>query len=366
MRKTLIALLAGAQLLAACGGGTSDDPKQALTKALDNLGRRDAFSLTFSLQSDVDSLVAASEGDLAPEDAQKILDSNLTIAGNQSDDPAGARALIVADVAGLDNAIELRSIGTTLYARADAKGLAETFGQDPAQLDTLAQQAAAGGLDFLAAAVNGDWISLSGLDQLAQQFGAPATPNPADVKALQGFADALKESSSVTSEGSEDAGEHLVVTLPLRAAYERFVGLAGQLSAGLPLGDLPPASDVPDEDLRVDVWVADEQVTQVEFDFVQFKDFDGADMPEGIERLALRVVIGDFSGDVEEPSGAVEVDLAQLMNMFMGFSSETSAGSSAIPTDICSELEAALRGAPQEVVDQLEVQYGSQCPEVFD
>lgn len=366
MRKILTFLLAGAVLLGACGGDTSANPKQTLTQALDNLGGRDAFSLTFTLQSDVDSLVAASEGDLSSEDAQKILDSALTIAGNQSDDPADARGLVVADVAGLDNAIEIRAIGTTLYARADAKGLAETFGQDPAQLDAFAQQASAGGLDFLVAAVNGEWISISGLQELAQQFGAPATPNPADLKAMQSFAEALKQSSSVTSEGSEDAGEHLVVTVSLRAAYEHFVDLAGQLSAGLPVGDLPSASEVPDEQLRVDVWVADEQVTQVEFDFVQLGSFEGADMPEGVERLALRMAIEDFSGEVEEPADAVEVDLAQLMNMFtMGLGTDTG-GSQTIPTDICSELEGALQGAPQEVIDQLEVQYGSQCPEVFN
>jgi hypothetical protein len=363
VRKIGAFLLAGAVLLGACGGDSSANPKEALTEALDNLGRRDAFSLTFTLQSDVDSLVAASKGDLAPEDAQKILDSSLTIAGNQAEDPADARALVVANVAGLDGAVEIRVVGGTLYARADAKGLAETFGQDPAQLDAFAQQASAGGLDFLAAAVNGDWISLSGLDQLSEQFGAPATPNPADVKALKAFADALEANSSVTSEGSEDAGEHLVVTVPLRAAYEHFLDLAGKLSAGVPLAELPPVSEVPDENLQIDVWVADGQVTQVEFDLVQLGRFEGSDMPKGIERLALRVAVEDFSGGVEEPPGATEVDLAQLMNMFMG---GLSGGGGTVPTDICKELQGALQGAPQEVIDQLELQYGSQCPEVFN
>jgi hypothetical protein len=362
--KRLVALaLPLVVLLAACGGSGGPDPqanpKDALVSAFENMSGSDGLQIVLSLDSDVDSLVSTSEGDLAEEDAQKILDSSLTVRTRGSGDDAQAE--FVATIAGEDD-VTIKVVDKVLYAQLDVEGLMETFGGDPADLDLAAQQAEAQGLGFVRNAIDGDWIALTGLEEMAKQFGGTAGGQitPDQQKVIEDMTTAIEESADVTHEGSDDAGDHLVVSLPLRDLYSEVMSSIQGLAGSIPMGELPPASEIPEGNLELDVWVADDRVTQVVFDFVKAaQTFGEEEIPEGVGSLGLKLELDEFGDDIEVPEDAVEVDGQQLMQTFMGAmmgSMGASEGAAPAPSTSfdCSQLE----GAPQDVLDQ----FADVCP----
>jgi hypothetical protein len=144
---------------------------------------------------------------------------------------------------------------------------------------------------------------------------------------------------------------------------ENLESLAEELGAG----ESVPAADVPDREIVVDAWVDDGDLTQIELDLTQFRDLPEAEFPEGVENLAIRLTLEEFTGGVEQPSDAAEVDLNALMQGFMGGMSggTTGGGGTGGAGDVCAQLDQQLQGQPQDVVDQFEQIYGQQCPEVF-
>jgi hypothetical protein len=318
-------------------------------------------TLTFSLNSDAASLAAVSEGDLAEADAQKILDSSLTVSAKQADDPKDSTATISVNVAGRENAVEMRVVDQALYLRADVKGLLEDFGQDPAQADQLATQAEASGLSFVKPAIEGGWIGIKGLDQLAQQFGGgaaspPAIPNQEEL--VNDISDAITSTSEVTSEGEDDAGAHVKVAVPIRTLYEKLLPTLQESFAAVPGATFPPATDIPDETIDIDFWIADGHVSQIEFDFTQLSKFEEAQFPSGVDTFAFRIGIAEFDGSVDVPDDVTEVDPQQILQTFMGVSGVGTTGGtgSGAPAGFdCSQLQ----GAPPEV----QAQFADQCPE---
>jgi hypothetical protein len=299
-----------------------DDPKASLTNAVERLSEYEGVTMTFGLASTTDSLVAMSEGDLTPDNAQKILDSSFTITSKQGDNPEEAQAEVAASIAGNDGAVELKFLDDTLYMRADVAGIMESFGQDTSQVGQIKQQASAQpGFEFIGPALDGEWLALSGLEQALQQFGGStqaAEPSAAQQQAIDGFAAAIGDSSEVTTGDAEGPGTHLIATVPLRDAYGRFVELADEFGAGQ-AAQLPPASKVPDEEVRLDAWVDGDELTQFQLDFTQFAAFeDGEPLPEGVESFALQIGLEEFTDSVEAPSGATQVDINQLLQGFIG------------------------------------------------
>lgn len=368
--RRLIAILAGAAVLAgACGGDApspTEDPKAAFSSAVESLAEKDALSVTLSIEATAEALTALSEGELAAEDAQKILDSSLTISGTQGDDPGSSTAQILFNLAGTD-AFEMRVLGYDLYVRADVPAIAETLGQDPAQLDPLAEDAAAGGMPFVRDALDGKWLALENLDQLAQGLGVPVQEqNEEQQKIIEQFTNSLKNSATVTEQGEDEAGAHLVATFPVRQLAQDFVDLTKRLGPGIPGAQLPDVSEIPDETIAVDVWISDGTLTQMEFDFVQFAKFapEGEEIPEGVDRIALRVALADFTGTVEPPADAVKVDpqaifgalLGGLGGMPGGAPQGGGGGGGGAPSgDFPCEM---LEGEPKEVI----AQFKEECP----
>lgn len=333
--RLVVLVAVGALFLGACSDDAADkaeeDPKGALVDSVNSLGEMDSLSVTLSLQSDPESLSAlAAEdgGELSSEDAQKILDSSLTISARKGEEPDQGQAQVIVNVAGND-AVEMRVVDQTLYLQADAPALVETFGQDPAVLDAVGQQAAASGLDFVEPALNGEWLAIQGLDQLAEQFGgvAPSPNAEQQEQFIKDLSEAFESTAEVTSEGEDDVGSHLVATLPVRDLYEKLLENAESLTGAVPGTSLPPASEVPDEDVTVDAWVTDGRLSQVEIDFLQFAEISGEEVPEGVERFAFRVALDEFEGEVAVPEGAVDVDLQEVMQLLgAGAGLDTSTG----------------------------------------
>jgi hypothetical protein len=334
-----------------------------LQSALENVANSDGQTLTLTLQSTPESLKAASEGALTDDQAQQILDSSLTVSA-KGDSPENSSFQFLLDIAGTDG-VEIRSVDQNFYVRADVRGISDVFGAEAGDIDQFVEQGKAQGLDWVEALADGKWMSLEGAKELLQQFSgaSPSADTKLQQKAADALSKALDDSATVTNEGSDDVGDHLVASVNLRSFYSAISGDLGALSGGLPVGQLPSADQVPDTDLKIDIWVADDTVKQIEFDFMQLAALDeNADIPEGVDSLAVRLTLDAFDDDVEVPDGAVPVDLKEVVQGMMGsVSSSTEAGSATMPsgTDM-SELCDQLKDAPSDV----QAQFVEQCPEL--
>jgi hypothetical protein len=371
MKKAAALLLVSALLMGACAESESEDPKAALISAMENTGQAEGLTFNLSLQSTPESLDAMARSDgggagLDPEDAEKILGSSITMSTKGSGEEGSVE--LVVNVAGEDD-FEMKAVDKVLYFRADVEGLVETFGGDTSQIDAGVQQAEAQGLTFVRPAADGEWVSIEGLDEAARQMtGQSPLPVPQQEKVIADLTESFEKSASVTSQGREDAGEHLVVSVPLRETYESFKQDFAQLGERLPVGQLPDASEVPDEDVTLDVWVEDEQVTQILFDLMQIAALseDTEEVPEGVEEFAFLAKIEEFDDEIEAPQDAVAIDPQQifglLSSVFMGsMEASGSAGSSAPGGDLGAEFNCNdLKGAPPEVLSQ----FAEECPQL--
>lgn len=372
MKKAGALIVVAALLMGACAGGSekSDDPKATLISAMENTGASEGLTFTLSIESNPESLDQLARADgggsgLAEEDAEKILASSVTLSTLGRGEEASTE--MVVNVAGEDD-FELKTVDKVLYLRADVSGLMETFGADASSLDATVQQAEAQGLTFVRPAVEGEWVSISGLEETAQQMtGQTPPPLPEQQQLIDDLTASFKENATVTSKGAEDTGEHLVVTVPLRETYANFVEDLSKFSQQLPVGQLPPASEVPQQDVVFDVWVEDERVTQLLFDVIQFVELsdDVEDAPEGAE-FGFLAQIEEFDDEIEAPEDAVAIDPQQIFGLlgaaFMGgMSSQGSASSSAPAGDIGAGFNCDdLKGAPPEVLSQ----FAEECPEL--
>jgi hypothetical protein len=240
------------------------------------------------------------------------------------------------------SAIETRTVNRTLYVRVDAMGLLKTFGKSPAELRRAAKEGEASGLDFVGPALQGKWLSLAGLDKLAAKSGAPMQGDKQS-QARNAFLQRLLSSAKVTTVGDDSAGTHMAIDVPARQAYAGIQDLISNLSGGLPPGaTLPDPGSIPDKNIRLDAWVRDGKLTQLELDLRQFAAFGGQPLPPGVHTLAIRMTFKDFTGTITAPSGAVPVDLKALQKNFMGATSGSSGGGASAPTAAlikCSQLK---------------------------
>lgn len=366
MRKFLAAIAAATMLLAACGGddggGGGGNPQETLRQAVESLSEG-GRTLTLSLNSDAASLAAASEGSINEDVAGKILDSSLSVSANDAEDPADAEFALAANIAGSTD-VEFRLVDEVIYLRVDLDSLLDLAGpevkaQAQPQIQAFVQQAQAQGLDWVEPGVNGGWLAFTGATQLLEQFGGglAASPSSEQQAIVDQFARALTDDATVTSEGDEDPGEHLVASVAFKDLYDNFLELAEGLGQAIPATELPPESEIPEGEMSVDFWVSDGQLTQVELDFLQLAELGDEELPEGVETLGLRVAIEEFDGGVEAPSDATEVDLAQLIQTFSGGALGGAGGG----TDPGAGMDAfceELKAQPKSV----QKQFAAQCP----
>jgi hypothetical protein len=369
MRKLLILAVAAVLFAGACGGeDATENPQGSINDAVEALSDYEGITITLSIDSTSDDLVALSEGSLTAEQAQQILDSSFTASSTNTEDPQEAEAEFSVDIAGQADSLEVKFVDGTLYLRADVAGIMDTFGADSSQLDAFRQQAGSQpGFEFVEPALNGEWIALTGFNQLLEQAGSSQNDlTGAQQKAIDGFANALKEDTEVEAADKDGPGTNLVVTANLRDIYQSLVDL--QENFGQAAGEIPSVDEVPDENVTVDTWVDGDRLTQVQLDLTQFKDFPEAEFPEGVDQFAITVGLEEFSGGVAAPEGATEVDINQIMqSMFGGLGGDTGgsgggAGQLEPSGDICDELEKQLEGQPDEVVEQFVDLYGQDCP----
>ena len=365
MRKLIGALLAGALILGACADDPTDpseNPKQALLEALESRSG-ESFALTMSIDSDMETLTALAERSPdppPPEVLQTVLDASIYFAGNGEEDPEKAQGEI-AFLIGDDRLAEMVIVGYDLYARADVDAIVETFDLDTSGLDAQMAKLPAG-MEFVDKAVQGEWIHLTGLQQLAAMSGnaGAGQMGQQQEQMLRLFEDAFRENSEVTEGDEEGPGTNLQAEVAIKPLMQRLIQVAQQQSGQVPAGQLAQATQMleqlPDGDAVFDTWVEDGELTQLSVDFIEnaplFEEAAGRplDLPTDGE-LALTFELGDFHGEVETPEGAVEVSFQQILAAMM--SGAMQSGSSTDPTtpgqppgDPCAEI-AKLPAAQQ-------------------
>jgi hypothetical protein len=373
MRKLLILAVAAVLLAGACGSDdAAENPQGSIDDAVNALSDYEGYTITLTIGSTADSLVALSEGAMTAEQAQQILDSSFSMSTTNTEDPKEAAGEMALDIAGKADSFELKFVGGTMYLRADVAGIMDTFGADPSQLDAFTAQAGSQpGFEFVEPAINGEWIAMTGFDQLLQQAGSSQNQlTEGQQKAIDGFAQALKENTQTEAGDKDGPGTNLVVTANLRDLYQAVLDL--QDTVGGAAGEMPSLEEVPDEDVSIDTWVDGDRLTQIQLDLTQFKDIPEAEFPEGVEEFAITVGLEEFTGGVQAPDGATEVDVNQIMQGIFGglggsiggdTGGDTGGGAGEVdPGELCDELEKQLEGQPDEVVEQFVDLYGQDCP----
>jgi hypothetical protein len=378
VRRLLILLLSSALIATACGGSsqkTAGDSEGTLLVAFLKL-QNSPSTVTLTLHSDAASLQALNaqqgHGPLGSQ-ATAILKSSITMSHSNGSDPSKARSETLINLGGDSHAIETRTVNRTLYVRVDASGLIKALGKSQAELRRAAREAKAAGLTFVGPALAGKWLSVAGADKLAGQSGVLAQGSSKQKQARDAFLQRLLSSATVTTVGSDAAGTHMAINVPARQAYAGLRDMISNLGSGLPPGaTLPDPSSVPNKNIKVDAWVRDGKLTQLEIDLRQFAALSGQPLPAGVDVLALDMTIHDFTGTIAAPSGAVPVDLSQLSKMFMGGSAHSSASSGvaapSVPNVRCADLnslsaaqmKAALKRLPQPLLKML----AKKCPKV--
>ncbi|HYH48621.1 MAG TPA: hypothetical protein VEG38_03640, partial [Acidimicrobiia bacterium] len=287
VRRAVIAVVLSTVVLAGCGAAEKVSPRAAVRSAAQSTANAKEGTFRFSVvgsESDLNALF--NEGaPLTGEDR-----AGLDILRNSQIAVSTGREKFALDVkAGdIEHAIEFRSVGQKLYARADIAGLAKLFSGSPDEVNQ--QLAALGGQEgfgFIAAAAAGKWVvadlsTLNGMfEGLGRQFGLgtdssipmPTGPKeiPSEFGALKDvIAKALTEDVSIKEAGDDDAGDHYVATVSsLRNFYARVRPALTEMGA-LPMADqLPAVNEVPDKPASLDVWVKSGRVSRLEFDLGQ-------------------------------------------------------------------------------------------------
>ncbi len=319
-RRFTALLLAAAVVVA---GACSDDeeeaaesPKQAFGEALDAFGDYEGFTVVVSLNGDAAGLAP---GEISGEEAETVENSSLTISA-ASDTSEGSQAEFTFNIDGNEDAVQMRLVRESLYARVEVRDLVEAFGGDAAEVETAVQQATAAGLEFAQPLADGEWIGVEGIDQLTQQFGLPqATSDPEEASALvERVAGVLEGNARVTSEGTDDVGAHLLVAVPLKETARELLDTLQ--SFGGAAGALPDTGleEVPDGEIPIDVWISDGRLVQLELDFVAIARELGEEPPEDVDEFALLMTIDEFTDGVEPPDDFVAIDLQEILQGFFG------------------------------------------------
>lgn len=337
MRKWLVWLVAPALLAGACSGdnapASDEDPKGALVSAFEETGTAEEQTVTLTIASTPESLVAAStDQPLTPEQAEMILGSSLSIGATKAEEPEDQTAVVRLEVPGTEGA-EVLFVEGDLYARADIRGFVEAVGQDPAAIDAFLASPTAQQFPFLEAGANGEFLQIEGTEELAGGSAAGELTSQQQ-QIINEFREALNEEADVSFEGEEDVGDHFVVSISAQALYQRFAEFSAQLgTTGLPGASVPPTEDVPEGDVTVDVWVSDGRLAQLELDLIALgEEFEPEEVPEGVDELAIRLAFEYEVEDVSAPEDAVTVTGEDIVGLIFG-----GAFGGELPTDLPTE-----------------------------
>jgi hypothetical protein len=355
-KKLAIAAVGAVVALSACSSGgtkgagstgnnltSNETPAQAVVTAISKVGSQSSVKITLSLpvtQAQAEQLKGSS-GSSGPTPAEakalstgSIFFTEATGHGEAVDSTQAQsdaqNSLDFGLTIGSDTPAEIRYIDQNLYVRAQITQLYTDVGQDPAkasQLTNLLSQlnAQVPGIDALG---QGNWVEVShaGLDSLApavKQAAGSTGSNPSTVQAdfttlrTQVLA-ALQTNSTIASLGDSNGRSeysatinvsNLLTTLipDLQTALASIPGLGSKITSGLNSAH----SGIPaGQTAVVDLYVADNQLSEADLDINQFKHTYSFAVP-------LRVALTS-PGAPSAPSGATSLDVSKLPGLLSG------------------------------------------------
>ncbi|SNR54839.1 hypothetical protein [Blastococcus mobilis] len=319
-RGAVLVLFAGT---AACGVD-SVAPKVELRDALAAFAEARSGSVVVSLASSEEDvrafLIAAGEDAAAADDSvlRDLLGAELAIAYDHGEDETGtaddtSRLRVLFDD---EDHGELRVVDEILYARVDLPALTERFPDMTEGVDELEAELDAADLGSLQetaeAALAGDWVSVdmgegSWFAEQQKIMEEEGMPLPEDVgqRVMDLAGKAMDASVAVRR-----AGDRLIATVNTREMYaqvgDELTELLAEIMPGAEEG-MPPAREVPDQEVSASFWVEDGELQRVELDLAQFRDG-----PAGHFVICVEAADGE---PIEAPDDAVAVDVEELIAM---------------------------------------------------
>lgn len=344
--RTIAAAGAVALALTACtgeggggGGGAADLPADAAPEEVvaAALGARleNGAAFTFSLDGDLDA-IAAETGEEIPPEAEALFADGL-IKGAVA--PEGGFALSFGEG---DGFFEMRAVEEALYLRVDLAAVAETFPDEAASMPdpaALLGQLDALGLpsdlqDVATAALNGEWVGITGLSQeqlqrLAEDFGGAVDLPTGGLEDQQEAIEGILEEYGL-ADGEAFTSRYLTVsgdgpTYDVAVMAKEFVTALNGIAADLEdqfgqaaTDDLPSTDDVPESVEGFTITVTDGAVTEIAGDFAAIATSVGEDT-EGLSEgdVVARLALSDLGDQLAVPD-ATTVDLQDLVQSLMG------------------------------------------------
>jgi hypothetical protein len=307
--------------LAACGTttATTTSAPPSVASALKSTINQTGAQLTVTLKGRTSAL---SGSELTAAQKQAILASSLVLTVHAAKGTTlahagdgGSAALSLSE--GGSQLAQLKVLGSTIYARLDTRKIASTYGLDAGAVARFrgTLQRYSSQVSALQALADGRWVSLDlgSIQPFAQAMGMtlPSVPQLASGLVASLF-DALAQGTSTTTATGRDQ---------ITVSVGQLVKALGQAVASDPgLAKLSPQigsivqkleQAVPaNKTANVAVTVTGGTVSNLA---VPLNQFDSAHHLKG--PLSVNVAVAP-AGPVTAPSGAVAVDLGQLMNIF--------------------------------------------------
>ncbi len=334
--------VAGAAILAltACsddGGGDAlpagAEPDEVVAAGL---GERleNGASFTLTIDGDLEA-IAERSGEPMPPELEQLLSEGL-VSGAFS--PEGGFAMTIGADGGF---LEMRAVEEALYLRLDLEQVATTFpdsGEIPppevlrGQLEALPLPADLSAV--ASAALDGEWIGITGLSQealqdFAQTMGAPPAE---DMTEQEDAVRSILEDEGLL-DGEAFTERYLVVegdgptydlTLMARDLVTTLNEISAELEASLgaaagDMGDLPTADEVPESLSGFSVTIEDGAATAIAADIAAVAESAGETSTE-IEpgELIATLALDDLGDQLSIPEGATTIDFEALVTGVMG------------------------------------------------
>ena len=336
MRRTRVLAVAMVAVLAVAGLGACSSSKGSsaspsdVQSAFKATANQSVLQLKLSLSGSTSDFSNSGSSGLTQAQEQAILNSTL----DMTVDAANGTTLANAGTGGefemsLDEGgntlVDLRIVGQTLYAQVDIQGLTEAYDLDSTKVAKFQSELEqlGGQVGGLSALDKGQWVSLdiNLIDQFAETTGITLPSAPQLVARIVGaFFNSLSNGTNIQSTGGNTAtmtvnAQQLVTNLAQAVASTPGMStLNKQVSS---LAQRAQASVPADKSGTVAVTLGGGIVSNLGLSLNQF---DTSKKLTGPVSLNMDVANG---GSVSAPSGAVPINLAQLLHAFAGSASSS-------------------------------------------
>ncbi|MGA5820393.1 hypothetical protein ACPC54_21315 [Kitasatospora sp. NPDC094028] len=382
--------------LTACGTAKELSAQEKAAKAFNKVGDSKNAAVTFSVDATADQIMAfdkatgdgtmerkAAEGmsglkiavsvssDKPLKDAEAFKQAHSSApAKDYTPDKSLRIAYTLSDRNGTQ-LLEFREVDAKAYLHLDLKGLAKTFGEDPAEIDKATKDLPAD-LTAVRNVLAGKWVSFD-LQEFADAAkksdaakgtaGAPAAKPSADPQAAKDLYNSLKDvfrrTVTIEDKGKKDGTDHLWVSAPARQVVDEVFKAVKPLSDKFPkeFGKFPtsaPSKGVPEGKVGVDVYLKDGAFSSATFDVAQLTEKAG----QGVT-FPVKLAYDQSAPAVEAPADASKLSVEELQNTVMSLvmagakgpnvaGGEDPTGTPAAPLTDAQLKELAAAGVPAE------------------